>query len=310
MWMEANSVSVRVPSAEKVFLKKLPHSAYDCSRYANRVNCKLPAELEEVIFTDPLACVSYAGMLKDIRCEIPSKLIETCGSSSDWICRLASRIGRVEALEPKIDTPNDYAEYAGATRQRVSEIEDRVFFSDRFDPVDVGNAAALIMDKLTIWGRDYSSQAISDIRLKQLILKANDPNLVVTYMNILDRRSLKLDPEFYDILAGRGTLLFKLATHINKRLPEKLESTWEDAKSLVAYTIRFVKQRLPEHLEDVLVGDQVSASEYAFEVVRGFASPRLSDRLHSFMLMKSFQFPEDQHIKRYVAEVDRIAGKN
>ena len=192
--------------------------------------------------------------------------------------------------------------YIAQVRERIPEMEERILFSGRFSTQSVAKAAVVLMDKITSFGYGPvdPSEPIADKRLKQLV-KA-DAGAVDAYMQIICRRNLKLEPEFYDSFAGNGRMLYKLAEHLRKRLPENLEATWDDPKTLVEYAQRYVKGRLPENLENVLVLDTKAMRDYAFNIVRGFANPRLTDALHNAMMLAS----SDEYARQYVSEVSRI----
>jgi hypothetical protein len=309
-WMRDNCIRERVHSAEKVFFDtrlSVETRSWGLSEYAKLVG-ELPPELEDILIQRPESCLAYASVL----CKrTPMKVMDACASNPSVLVRFVSKIGgRLPPhLEDKITTPEDYSSYISETRVRVPEMEQRIMFSA--PPSDAVAATALkIMEVFTPfgYGKPKDDSCIHDPELKRLIL--HSPKAVEAYMDFLGRRGMRIGPEFYGVFEGKGAMMLKLANHLQQRLPEELERTWEDPKTLVAYTMKFVKKRLPEYLESVLIGDQQAACQYAFEVVRGFSSPRLSDSLHGFMLMKSFETPDDPDIKRYVAECERIAGNN
>lgn len=299
-WMQANGIKERVPSAEKVFFKEEGATAsWNCARYA-RIVGRLPPELEAVILKSPSGCVLYAESVE--REEFPEAMVDACGVNPATITKLAGKIGRVHRLEDKIDTPEDYVEYVSQLRERIPEMEERILFSGRFSPSSLAMASLKIMDKMTSFGYGpiKDSESIADRRLKELVRV--DSQAVMSYMDILSRRNTKVGPDFYEAFAGNGKMLLKLADHLGKRLPENLEDTWDDPRSLAEYAQRYVRRRLPEHLENILVGDTKAAHDYAFNVVRAYSSPRLSDALHNAMILS----PQDEFTKRYVAEVTRL----
>ena len=304
-WMQVNGVRERVPSCEGVFFKK-SSSPWDVVQYARQAG-KLPAEMVALILPSPTACVDYAGLEGD---ETPDNVLDGAAIGGDaCLIKLANKIHKriPERLEKLIDTPDAYRAYVVETRKRVPEMEERILFSGRFPADEVATQVAIMIDNLsTGYGMPHREEAMNDAGLKRLLMA--NPSAVETYMNTISRRGMKLEPEFQEVFKGRGELLLKLAEHLRQRLSPDLENTWNEAGSLVQYTVRWVRQRLPENLEEVLIGNHKAACEYAFQVVRGFSSPRLSDRLHAFVLMKSFEVSDDANIKRYVAECDRIAG--
>lgn len=311
-WMQDNGVRERLPSAEKVFFKEnidLGVRAWGLVGYSKLVG-KLTDEMEEIISKSPNACVGYAGSIN--RSDVPDKVIDACGENATVLTKMAGMIGRrIYHLESAIRTPDEYMNYAVETHSRIPEIEERTLFSEDFTPIQRSDAARELVSRLEphYYGNFREGSPARDQRIRDLIKLC--PESVIKFMNYLYGRGLRLEPDFYWSFAGDGPKLAKLAEHIRKRLPEDLEATWKGgASELVQYARRWVRTRLPEHLESVLIGDHKCAAQYAFEVVRGFADPKLPDNLHAFMLMKSFEIPEDQDIKRYVEECKRIAELN
>jgi len=303
-WMQVNGIRERVPSLEKIFFKRgLSNPGWASVQYARQVG-RLPPEMEMLVLQNPVACVEYVGVLGK---ETPDEVMDACAAGgAGCLIKLASKLrGRIpERLEALIDTPEEYRSYLCETRIRVPEMEERILFSGRFPAAGVAAMVAAIMDNMSFGYGMNKDEPAADPRLKKLL--DCSPEAVESYMGTVSRKGLKLDPELWGVFKGRGKLLLKLAEHLRQRLPSELEDTWEDAQSLLQYTVRWVRQKLPQHLEEVLMGDHKAAVEYAFQVVRGFASPRLGDNLHTFLLMKSFEFPDDQNIKRYIAECERI----
>jgi hypothetical protein len=311
-WMQVNGIQNRQISAEKVFLKDNPDTlnerAHALVDYAKQVG-RLDDQLEDVIAKVPSACLGYARIIKWLPGGTPQKIIDSCAADPLYVAKMAEAIGeRIVHLEDNIQTPERYVDYAAAVHSRIPEMEDRILFSGAFHSDIVAMAAKNLVERLEPhgYGNFCEGSAAHDQRIKNLI-KAS-PEAVISYMEYVGRRGLKLDPEFHPCLAGEGLRLSKLAEHLRKRLTPELEDTWTGSpQALVNYTTRWVRGRLPEHLEDVLIGDSHAASEYSFHVVRGFSDVRLSDKLHAFMVMKSFENPEDSEIKRYIAECDRVA---
>lgn len=303
-WMQANGVRERIPSSEGIFFKRgLSNPGWACVQYARQVG-KLPPEMEAQVLLNPVASVEYAGLLMR---ETPDRVLDACvAGGPSCLVKLAGKFhGRIpERLEAFIDTPMDYKSYVCETRVRVPEMEERILFSGRFPADEVARQVAAMIDSLNTGYGMRENDPAADPSLKKLL--ATSSEAVESYMGVLARKGLKLDKELWGVFAGKGKLLLKLAEHLRQRLPSELEDTWEDAQSLLQYTVRWVRAKLPKHLEDVLMGDHKVAVEYAFQVVRGFASPRLGDNLHTFIMMKSFEFPEDQNIKRYLAECERV----
>lgn len=135
-------------------------------------------------------------------------------------------------------------------------------------------------------------------------LLVHDLASVVDYQCRIHREGHGLLPDhILKHLEGKDRLLVRLGRGLG-RLPSWLEDTINEPKSIVDYAKYVVKDRLPSHMEERLVGDADQAVKYAFDVVRGFSSPRLSDLLHTFLIMKSFEV-EHQGIRQYVHECSR-----
>lgn len=307
-WMRDNCIRERVHSAEKVFFDtriSVESRSWNLSEYAKLVG-ELPTELEDILIQNTEACVAYAGVMNS---RTPARFMDACASYPSVLVRLAAKIGgRLPPhLEEKITTPDEYTSYITNVRTRIPEMEERILFSA--PPSRAASHAALrIMENFNGFGsKARDSSCLDDPELKRLI--SQSVGAVEAYMDFLGRRGRCIGSDFYGVFAGNGALMLKLANHLQRRLPEELERTWEDPRTLVAYAMKFVRKRLPEYLEDILVGDQHAARLYAFEVVRGFSSPRLSDRLHAFMLMKSFETPDDHDIKQYISECERIEAE-
>jgi hypothetical protein len=146
-----------------------------------------------------------------------------------------------------------------------------------------------------------------DSNLELLFLA--EPQQLLKYIKTVHSREQEVNPALVEALKSRGSssLLYSWAIHIKRRLDEDLENALDDgtpqcAKWCYRYSKDVLRGRLPEHLEDVFskYDDSYHASKYAFDVIRGFAPCRLSDNLHTYMVMKSFQNPNVEHIKVYM----------
>lgn len=143
-----------------------------------------------------------------------------------------------------------------------------------------------------------------DESLERIICQNHDQ--ILQYGNILARNERKLPEWMMDELKGDDSNLYILArSHIKSRLPKHLEDSMSDPRYLFEYSLHVLHDRLPEHLEKELVKGHAYAVRYAFEVVRGFSSVRLPDEIHSMLVMKSFELPDDNDIKRYIRETER-----
>lgn len=146
-----------------------------------------------------------------------------------------------------------------------------------------------------------------DEPLENLLLV--DLQHVLKYIKIVHSREQEVNPALVQALKAKGTssFLFSWAHHIKKRLDEDLENALDDGTTYCPrWCYRYAKEvlrgRLPEHLENVFskYDDSYHASKYAFDVIRGFAPCRLPDDIHTYMVMKSFQEPDNDHIKTYM----------
>ena len=146
-----------------------------------------------------------------------------------------------------------------------------------------------------------------DAPLENLFLP--EPQSLLKYIKIVYNKEQEVNPALVRALKGKGTsgLLFSWANHLKKRLDGDLENALDDGTpSCTRWCYRYAKEvlrgRLPEHLEEVFskYDDPYHASKYAFDVIRGFAPCRLPDDIHTYMVMKSFQDPDNEHIKTYM----------
>jgi len=180
--------------------------------------------------------------------------------------------------------------------ERLSSDREAVFF--KYVDKHPVRAASLVAEYASFVGK-------LDSALEEL-LKA-DLQSLLRYVKICHSREEDVGNLVYS-LKTNSNLLYSWAHHCKKRLPKDLEDCLDDGTpSCPRWCYRYAKEvlkgRLPEHLEEVFpkYNDSDHASLYAFDVIRGFAPCRLSDSLHAFMVMKSFQDPDDENIKEYMA---------
>lgn len=117
------------------------------------------------------------------------------------------------------------------------------------------------------------------------------------------------DISLLDHLKGDSKCLYHWASWTGRRLPSHLEDSIDDPYYALKYATDVVRGRLPDHLEKVFFKSAQHASEYAFEVIRGFSPIRLPDDLHNFMVMKSFEDPNDSSVKEYMEACDDDPNK-
>jgi hypothetical protein len=132
---------------------------------------------------------------------------------------------------------------------------------------------------------------------ERLLLGQNES--VLAYLRAVKKKGDTISELLVDSLAGDSRNLYRLAEEIG-RLPEHLENTISETRYLFYYAKEVLHGCLPSHLERGLLGDEYYLAKYAFEVIRGFAPCRLPDVLHNFMVMKSFELPDNEHIRAYM----------
>lgn len=132
------------------------------------------------------------------------------------------------------------------------------------------------------------------------LLKANC-SAVIEYARMCHHRGHgEISDDLKNSLKNNSGALYQLAEMYGKRLPKELEDCFDQPMWAFQYAKNVLCGRLPAHLENVFFKNTQYASRYAFEVIRGFAPVKLPDDLHSFMIMKSFENPDDDYIKEYM----------
>lgn len=175
------------------------------------------------------------------------------------------------------------------TQNRLPRDREQVFFTTKKEPPEV------VATNLS----EYTWHAGKlEVEFENL-LKAS-PEAVITYARVLHNREMKISEDLEDALKGHSNQLYSLAQMREERLPARLEDTISDPYFALKYATDILHGRLPSHLEPVFFKSARFASQYAFEVIRGFAPVRLPDDLHSFMIMQSFSNPNDHYIKVYM----------
>lgn len=138
-----------------------------------------------------------------------------------------------------------------------------------------------------------------DSRLES-VLKPS-PSSILDYARMLwSHYKEKISEELQNSLAGNSCVLVAMAMMYQERLPKHLEDTLNDPHWALAYSTTVLRGRLPFHLEDIFFKDAEYAAKYAFEVIRGYAPTKLPEHLHSFMIMKSYEDPDNTDIKFYL----------
>lgn len=183
-------------------------------------------------------------------------------------------------------------------RERLSNEHEQVFFKcKKEDPTLIASNLAQYS-----W---YVGSLGSEL---EALLKCNHHS-IYEYARMLHNRHLELPEALENELSGDSRYLVLVAELRERRLPTHLEDTIDDPSWAYKYAKVVLLGRLPAHLEKVFFKDTYWASKYAFDVIRGFASVRLPEDLHSFMVMKSFEDPDDDNIKIYIEASENDPNK-
>jgi hypothetical protein len=134
-----------------------------------------------------------------------------------------------------------------------------------------------------------------------LLLGHNDSVLI--YLRHVRNKGADVSEVLVDSLAGDNRNLYRWARDFG-RLPKHLEDTMTESRFLFLYAKEVLRGRLPSHLEFRLIGDDYHSGKYAFDIIRGFAPVRLPDEMHNFMLMKSFEEPDNEYVRAYIEACD------
>lgn len=175
--------------------------------------------------------------------------------------------------------------------ERLDEEREKVFFkpSKKEDPSAIAHNVAM-----------YANM-VGKLPVEFERLLAHSAQATYTYCTHLhSHRGEELSTEVVDYMKGHSVLLVRWAHCIESRLPKHLEDSIQDPGQCLKYAKEILKGRLPSHLESVFFKDIYYATKYAFEVIRGFAPVKLPDDLHAFVVMKSFEHPNDENIKIYM----------
>ena len=179
-----------------------------------------------------------------------------------------------------------------------SEIEE-VFFKSKEDAYVIAQNVA-----------DYAHY-VGRLELRFEKLMVGHPDAAFNYLTNVRHDGGELNPELLNTLKGHGGYLVQWSKIVASRLPPELEDTLKDADARYAY--QYAKEvlcgRLPEHLEDVFFKDETIAARYAFDVIRGFSSVMLPEALHSFMILKSYENPNNSWVKSYVEASENDPNK-
>lgn len=185
--------------------------------------------------------------------------------------------------------------------KRLPRDKEQVFFTTKKE------VPAIVAKNLA----DYINMAAGRVEVEfENLLKA-DPESIIQYARHLHYAyNETISEDLEDALKGQSCQLYQLACLRQIRLHPRLEDTFSDPYWALKYATDVVKGRLPSHLEPVFFQSARFASEYAFDVIRGFAPVKLPDELHSFMIMQSYANPDDHHIKIYMQASESDPNKS
>jgi hypothetical protein len=176
---------------------------------------------------------------------------------------------------------------AAGLPSRLSPEREQVFFKSK----ESEGVKSACLAQYAGWAGKLSSEL-------ENLLRPHHEDLV-TYLRSLHSRGIELDPSLMNELSGQSRQLYMLAKHYG-RLPEHLEKTFAEPRFAYLYAKEVLRGRLPLEVEQVFFKDTLFAAKYAFDVIRGFSSVRLPEALHAFMVMKSFESPNDSYIRSYI----------
>lgn len=172
-------------------------------------------------------------------------------------------------------------------RRLPREIEGVFFRTKKESPQDVARCVA----RYSSWTGKLEAEY-------EHLLKC-DRDSVVTYIHNLKNKDQEVGDDLLYVLSGDSRNLYRAAKNVG-RLPEDLETTISEPRYAFLYAKEVLRGRLPSSMESVFFGDSYHAAKYAFDVIRGFAPCHLPEELHTFMVMKSFEEPDNEHIKTYL----------
>lgn len=167
------------------------------------------------------------------------------------------------------------------------EIEGVFFKTKKENPQDVARCVA----RYSAWTGKLEPEYES-------LLKC-DRDSIVAYINALKSKDQEVGDDLVDVLSGDSRNLYRASKQLG-RLPEHLEMTITESRFAFLYAKEVLRGRLPSSMESVFFGDTYHAAKYAFEVIRGFSPCHLPEELHTFMVMKSFEEPDNEHVKTYL----------
>ena len=241
-------------------------------------NRALPVEMEKRLVGDDKNIFEYATLRKNYT-------------------RVYGEARLPEYLEESLKDPDFLFKYArDVLKTRLPKhIEEKIFVrKDSFDPY---SANYKIQNVFARYAEVFGPITEYEYIFENCV--GNDS--LMTYMRVLSAHKKDPSKELLSYLKGDNKNLIAYARMTGKRLPSELEDTLSDPKTCLDYAKEVIKGRLPEHLEEVFLKDYILAAAYAFDVIRGFASVQLPEKLHTMMISQSFASPNDWNVKRYVS---------
>ena len=259
----------------------------------NRPGSRLPPESERCFFRSKEApsrisdnLVRYADHVGSVGPELESLLVG--GDFCNYAVRLLRK--NLEVSEFVLDNvrPGELVSLSGHLRRRFPERIERKIE----DPVSMSRYA----DNVGVLPEEFEELIYSD------------PQATMNYLNVLGNSMRPVPERALRAMVGHDGFFVKLAQTMGRRLPDYLEESIRTPEVALNYARYVVRGRLPESVEEVLTGDPRMAVRYAFEVVRGFASPMLPPAVHASVVM-SVDGSSDGDVRRYIQEVDRLSEK-
>lgn len=334
-WACEFKIYSRVETAEHVFFKEnidISERAMHMARYSHLVG-PLPEKFEEIIFKFPKHSLAYARGIKEfgdkhqMNFNISEKHInaicDNTESAYETVVPLSKIIKkRLFDFEYKIKNPEEYVDYYSISGE-IPEIEERIFFDEKIEHSSILSSFALRLmftaagGSLVSGSSALTAPAAAKSRApalsrpgrnkKLLEIVKKDKKTLLDYIKKLKYREKEIPDHVLQVFKGDGECLSTISEVMQKRLPLDIENSWKGAEDkFVNYVCRYVQEPVSEELaESVLASNPHACVRYAYNVVRGFSSPKLSEFLHNAVIMSSFADPSNREIKKYVTDIER-----
>jgi hypothetical protein len=181
--------------------------------------------------------------------------------------------------------------------ERLPSSHEEIFFTSKEDPSIIASNLFLYVNRIKVR---------LEPRFEEVIKK--DKNSLFSYIQSVKAFSGETLTHLVEELKGDSNNLYRWACQAG-RLPEHLEKSISCPRIAYLYAKNVLYGRLPEDMEDVFMTDVHHACKYAFEVIRGFAPVKLPEKLHSYVLLKSFENPNNEIIKNYISASENDPNK-